>query len=332
MIYKEKESWQQALSEVITDPVELFKLLDLQANMVTETLMSKQIFNLKVPLSYIARMKKGDPKDPLLLQVLPQILENVPVEGYENDPLAEKEANPVPGLLHKYYGRVLITLTGACAIHCRYCFRRHFPYSENNPGKLGKEIIFDYIRNDMTISEVILSGGDPLIANDANLKHFIQGLESIPHVKLLRIHTRLPVVIPERINPLLLATLGNSRLKTTMVLHINHPQEINDDLCSKLNNLHKQDILLLNQAVLLRGINDDVKILRELSIKLFTRANILPYYLHLLDKVAGSAHFDMPKSEALQIYAELQRTLPGYLLPRLVSEIPGAISKMNVTN
>lgn len=322
-------SWQEALADLITDPKELLALLELDSHLLTSAHAAARSFPLKVPRSFVARMQKGNPDDPLLKQVLPLGIELKKVQGYEPDPLQEAKANPVPGLLHKYHGRVLITLTGACAVHCRYCFRRHFPYAENNPGRTGWQKIFNYIGQDETISEVILSGGDPLVMSDYLLKQFSDQLAAIPHVKRLRIHTRLPIVLPERITAELIEWMSQLTLQLVVVVHCNHAKEINQEVKEALSALRQISVPLFNQAVLLRGINDDAKTLIALSETLFA-AGVLPYYLHVLDKVQGAAHFDLPLTRAQTLHRELVHSLPGYLVPRLVCEEPGEKAKVEL--
>lgn len=327
---QEKQPWQRALMEIVTDVDELFAILELDACYLKETLPNLQAFSLKVPRSYVARMQKGNFYDPLLRQVLPINRELDVLSGYTFDPLEERAANPVPGLLHKYHGRVLITLTGVCAIHCRYCFRRHFPYETNTPGRLGWEAMFAYISHDKSIQEVILSGGDPLAVNDIMLTQFITQLASIPHVKTLRIHTRLPIVIPERVTDHLIDSLTHTRLQVVLIVHANHAQELSLDVKMALLKMRNMGITLLNQAVLLKDVNDDVDTLVELSETLFS-AQVLPYYIHLLDKVAGAAHFDINQKKALTLYNSLRKRLPGYLVPKFVHEEPGEAAKTPVT-
>lgn len=321
-----KQPWQEALSDLITDPKELFALLELPSAALEAAFTAAQHFPLKVPRGFAARMQKGNLNDPLLQQVLPLGIELNIVPGYEIDPLQEAQVNPVPGLLHKYADRVLVTLTSACAVHCRYCFRRHFPYTDNNPGRTGWEKITAYIQQHDAINEVILSGGDPLTVNDYLLKQFSDQLVTIPHVKRLRIHTRLPVVLPERITSELVAWLTQLPFNAVIVIHANHPQEISADVTAALLRLRNAGIQLLNQTVLLKGVNDAAETLRELSKTLFN-AGVLPYYLHVLDKVQGAAHFDIQRSQAHEIHKELCDTLSGYLVPRLVCEEPGESAK-----
>ncbi|PCH83367.1 MAG: EF-P beta-lysylation protein EpmB, partial [Piscirickettsiaceae bacterium] len=245
---------------------------------------------------------------------------------YTKDPVGDDNATALPGLIHKYHGRVLMIVTGACAIHCRYCFRRSFPYIDNSahPSQLQKTI--EYLQQNKEIDEVILSGGDPLTLNDHRLAKIINAIESINHIKRLRIHTRLPIVLPSRVTDGLIKALTNSRLKLVLVLHINHPNEIIKPVREAINTLKNNRITLLNQSVLLKGVNDDANTLVDLSHQLFDN-NIQPYYLHLLDKVEGAMHFDISREDARALYKKVQQKLPGYLVPKLVSEIPGEASK-----
>lgn len=326
MCISQKLDWQQELIHAVTDPQELCQLLELSLESLRISYPAIGQFPLQVPREFVARMRKGDPLDPLLRQVLPISAEDQDVIGYIQDPLKETEANPVPGLLHKYKSRVLLTLTSKCAINCRYCFRRHFPYSDNVSGKQQWQSAFAYIKNDPAINEVILSGGDPLVVKDNTLKLFSDQLAEIPHVKRLRIHSRIPIVLPKRITPELISWLSSIPQTPILVVHCNHPQEIDENVISALQALKKAGIMLLNQAVLLKGINDDVEILTKLSETLFS-AGVQAYYLHLLDKVKGVAHFDIEVHRAKAIYQELSYQLPGYLVPKLVQEVPGEKAK-----
>lgn len=321
----EKPHWQKALAEVITNPAELCELLQLDpAHFANEHAIAD--FALRVPRSFVARMQKGNLHDPLLKQILPLAQETQIMPGYSHDPLHEKSTNPIPGLLHKYHGRVLLLISGGCAINCRYCFRRHFAYQENIPQKSGWESALDYIAADKNISEVIYSGGDPLVAKDTILESLTKKIAKIPHVTLLRVHTRLPIVIPERITDELLHWLTSTRLSPVLVIHCNHANEINADVVNALQRLRKAGVTVLNQAVLLRSINDRADTLIALSQKLFA-AGVLPYYLHLLDAVQGAAHFFVPTLEAKQLMGEVARKLPGYLVPKLVQEKFGVLAK-----
>jgi EF-P beta-lysylation protein EpmB len=315
------------LKNLITDPAELLQLLEIDPALLPSAIEAAKLFPLRVPRSFVARMQKGNVRDPLLRQVLPLGLELNDSPGFTRDPLNEKVANPIPGLLHKYHGRVLLTVVGSCAINCRYCFRRSFAYDENNPGTKGWERVVDYIARDSTITEVILSGGDPLVAPDEHLAALSQKLATIPHVKTLRIHSRLPIVSPERVTAELINWFTASRLRPVLVVHCNHPQEIDLEVRAALQKLKQAGITLLNQAVLLREINDSAEVLIELSEALFDMG-VLPYYLHLLDKVQGTAHFDVAEERAQKIIGEMMRRLPGYLVPKLVREVAGAPTKL----
>ncbi|GAN16316.1 L-lysine 2,3-aminomutase [Legionella pneumophila] len=316
-------SWQKILAQGFTSTTDLLDFLELPRS--EGNLFAEKQFPSRIPLGFAKRMQKGNPKDPLLLQVLAKEDELTEADDYVIDPLSESNTL-IKGLLHKYHGRVLLTLTGVCAVNCRYCFRRHFPYQANNPGRRGWKEVCAYIANDPSITEVILSGGDPLLAANLVLEELLQSLEEISHIHTLRIHTRIPIVLPERIDKGLLDLLTNTRFKKVIVVHCNHPQELDESVLRACSDLKKAACYLLNQSVLLAGVNDDAGILSRLSHALFDYG-IMPYYLHLLDKVKGSAHFDMPLPRAQSIYHQLQSLVPGYLLPRLVREEPGRSSK-----
>ncbi|HHZ4569181.1 TPA: EF-P beta-lysylation protein EpmB [Legionella pneumophila] len=316
-------SWQKILAQGFTSTTDLLDFLELPRS--EGNLFAEKQFPSRIPLGFAKRMQKGNPKDPLLLQVLAKEDELSEADDYVIDPLSESNTL-IKGLLHKYHGRVLLTLTGVCAVNCRYCFRRHFPYQANNPGRRGWKEVCAYIANDSSITEVILSGGDPLLAANLVLEELLQSLEEISHIHTLRIHTRIPIVLPERIDKGLLDLLTNTRFKKVIVVHCNHPQELDESVLRACSDLKKVACYLLNQSVLLAGINDDAGILSKLSHALFDYG-IMPYYLHLLDKVKGSAHFDMPLLRAQSIYHQLQSLVPGYLLPRLAREEPGRSSK-----
>ncbi|WP_447045087.1 EF-P beta-lysylation protein EpmB [Vreelandella sp. H-I2] len=319
-------SWQQQLSQAIRDPVTLCKRLGLSSQWLPGAQAGHRLFDICVPDAYLARIVPNDPQDPLLLQVLPIGDEAQTSPGYVTDPLEEADHRPAKGLIHKYANRVLLIASPACAINCRYCFRRHFPYSDNSPSRSQWQEALDYLRSDTTIHEAILSGGDPLAASDRQLAWLIDQLESIPHLKRLRIHTRLPVVIPDRVDDALLGWLSKTRLQKVVVLHINHANEIDQAVIDACQRLKQAGATLLNQSVLLRNVNDSVTALTTLSERLF-EAGILPYYLHVLDPVQGAAHFDVPDGEARALVAQLRDHLPGFLMPRLVREVPGKGSK-----
>jgi len=319
-------SWQEQLADLITDPLELLRLLHLSATDIGFSAAALLSFPLRVPRPYFNRIKAGDPHDPLLLQVLPQAAEMETHPGYSADPVGESEVNQTSGLLHKYGGRVLLITTSSCAIHCRYCFRRHFPYADNRPGREQWQETFSYIAANNTISEVILSGGDPLATSNTYLAWLLEKILAIPHVTRLRIHTRLPIMIPQRVDEPLLNMLSNRQQQIIMVLHANHAQEFDAEVDDACRRLRSAGVHLLNQSVLLHGINDNSTALCALSERLFA-AGVLPYYLHMLDKVNGAAHFAVTDSVAHTLMTEMHNNLPGYLVPRLVREDPGMLSK-----
>lgn len=321
-----KQSWQQALAKSVSDADELLSQLGLSGELNAIAKDKIRQFPLRVPQSYINKMRFGDKTDPLLRQVFPLIDESYEVTGFNFDPVGDQFAVTGPGVLQKYQGRALLVTTGACAIHCRYCFRRHFPYGDSNPLASQWSQTLKQLEADTSINEVILSGGDPLSLSDDKLARLVSDLETIPHLKRLRIHTRLPVVLPERIDSALLSWIGNTKLKVVMVIHANHANEIDSEAEQALSSLKQAGCLLLNQTVLLKGINDSEAALVELSERL-NDANVMPYYLHLLDKVAGAHHFDVPEEQAVELVDTIRKALPGYLVPRLVREQQGEASK-----
>lgn len=320
-------AWQASLGQAVSSVGELLAMLDLDPGL--GSLAAARDFPLRVPRGFVARMKKGDPDDPLLRQVLPLAAETLAADGYLDDPLAEAAVTPTPGVLHKFRGRVLLVSTGACAVHCRYCFRRHFPYGAHQPWEEGWRAALDYLAGDASIDEVILSGGDPLALSDQRLAALALALADIPHLMTLRLHTRLPIVLPERVDQGLLAWLGGSRLRPVVVVHANHANEVDGAVAAACARLRAAGATVLNQSVLLRGVNDDAGVLRDLSRALFD-AGVLPYYLHLLDPVRGASHFEVDPVRALGLHRELAASLPGYLLPRLVREVPGAAAKVAI--
>jgi len=322
--------WQAQMSEAITCPQTLIQALGLNSALVGPARAVATKFRLRVPLSYVARMRHGDPDDPLLRQVLPLAAEADATPGYIADPLGEATARRAPGLLQKYRGRALLITTSACAVHCRYCFRREFPYSEQSgDGPRFREALQEIAR-DASLEEIILSGGDPLSLSDARLAMLTNELAAIPHIKRLRVHTRQPIVLPARVDAGLSSWLRALPWPIVFVLHANHPNEIDAEVRSACAQLRALGVTLLNQTVLLRGVNDDADVLAELSRSLF-EAGVLPYYLHMLDRVTGTAHFDVPETRARQLAGELTARLPGYLVPRLVREVEGAASKVALT-
>lgn len=320
---KQKELWKIELSESITSCEELLHELELE-HLLANFVQHKPAFQLRIPRPYVAKIRKGQADDPLLLQVLPTLRENEKT-GFI-DPVGDLAAMPIPGLLHKYYGRALLITTGACAIHCRYCFRRHFPYSETSDQTSRRSSTIEYLRNHPEIQEVILSGGDPLMLDDTKLANLCAELETVPHIKWLRLHTRLPVVLPSRINQSLLQWMQKSRFRITVVIHTNHANELKHKEMLALQRLQDIRITLLNQSVLLKGVNDNPATLIELSQRLHD-CGVFPYYLHLLDKVQGAMHFDVSHEKARNLLAELRSGLPGFLVPKLVREIANTDSK-----
>jgi L-lysine 2,3-aminomutase len=320
--------WQALLAGAVRSPDELLRLLEIDPGQLKVRPLAGD-FPLRVPHGFVRRMNRGDIHDPLLRQVLPVVGETLQVAGYGHDPLAELSAMPSPGLLHKYRGRALLTVTGACAIHCRYCFRRHYPYGTANPlgGELDRSL--DYLARHPEISEIILSGGDPLTLSDQRLGEITGRLSALPQLQTLRIHTRLPIVLPERIDDGLLDLLARQRMQVVMVVHCNHANEIDASVRDALQRLGAAGVTLLNQSVLLHGVNDSVSQLMELSRALF-EAGVLPYYLHQLDRVQGAAHFAVDDPAAVSLIEGVRNALPGYLVPRLVREQAGQAAKTPV--
>ncbi len=330
LLYKQSPivGWQRELAGAVRDPLVLMQALGLEGRGVS-TDAARQ-FRLLVPHSYIARMKHGAWYDPLLRQVLPLDDELQVVEGFNYDPVGDQHALVAEGVLHKYHGRVLLVTTGACAVHCRYCFRRHFPYSDSNPVKGEWEGALAYIRANPDVREVILSGGDPLTLSDERLALFFGQLAEIPHVTRVRFHSRLPIVLPSRIDAGFLQVIAAIPQQVVMVIHANHAQELAAaDVRQALAALYAAGVTLLNQAVLLRGVNDSVQAQVELSENLFAQ-RVLPYYLHVLDRVAGAAHFEVPDAEAVRLLAVVRQCLPGFLVPKLVREVAGEPAKTPV--
>jgi EF-P beta-lysylation protein EpmB len=324
-----ERNWRQAMKAAIRDPDELCRAVGLDDRWREPARRAAAQFPVFAPLEFLARVVPGDPFDPLLRQVLPLEDETRQVPGYSPDPVGDGPARREAGLLQKYAGRALLITTGACAIHCRYCFRRHYPYDETPRSLDAWAPAFQHLAADTTLDEVLLSGGDPLTLVDEQLAALAHRLAAIPHLRRLRIHTRLPIVIPQRVDDALLAWLRGTRLAPIMVIHANHPAEIDDAVATALGRLVDAGIPVLNQAVLLHGVNDNVEALAELSRRL-VNLRVLPYYLHQLDRVAGAAHFEVPIPRGQELVKELEAQLPGYAVPRYVREIPGAESKTRV--
>lgn len=321
--------WKNALAAAVRDPAELLELLELPRSLLPAAREAARHFPLRLTRSYLSRIAKGDINDPLLRQVLPLQGELEQVAGFAEDPVGDRHAAAVPGVLHKYQGRVLLTATGACAIHCRYCFRRHYPYAEENPARNRWQGVIDYLRAHPEVDELILSGGDPLMLDTPQLEQLGERLAQLPQLKRLRIHTRLPIVLPERIDKQLLDWIRQQPWHIVMVIHCNHPNEIDPHVAAALHYLHDAGNTLLNQSVLLRGVNDELPTLLRLHEELF-RHRVQPYYLHLLDRVSGAAHFEVSESQAHELLTLLRRHAPGYLVPRLVRELPGEPYKLPI--
>ncbi len=323
------KNWQQQLAEAFNNLEDLCRYLNLSPNELPVSNAAAENFPLRVPLSFAACIEKGNPHDPLLRQVLPVNEELMVYPGFSHDPVGDLASVSQTGVLHKYQGRVLLINTGSCAINCRYCFRRNFPYGELQLSKQKEQAAIQALQEDSSISEVILSGGDPLLLSDSRLTRLIRQLDGIGHVRRIRIHTRLPIVLPARITDDLINTLKRSPKQLIVITHCNHANEINERVITACTLLKNSGITLFNQAVLLKGVNDNAKILTALSERLFD-LGIIPYYLHLLDKATGTGHFEVSETEALALLRQLQTALPGYLVPKLVKEQAGAASKQAV--
>lgn len=321
--------WQREMQSAITDPEQLVRMLDLGGEWINGAKKAANLFPLRVPLSYLSRIKRGDPADPLLRQVLPITEEFDEVPGFIGDAVGDLASTKGNGLLHKYNGRVLLITTGACAINCRFCFRREFPYESQTAARHHWGPSLELIRNDTDIKEVILSGGDPLSLSDRKLSELSQLLDDIPHLQRLRIHSRQPIVLPERVDDQLLAWLSKGRLQRIFVTHVNHPTELDENVSTAIKALSGTGAVMLNQTVLLKGVNDSAETLISLSESLF-KLNIIPYYLHLLDRVKGTAHFEVNEKEAAKFMLKMAKELPGYMVPKLVKEEMGKSNKTNV--
>ncbi len=317
------KNWQQELTEGFSDIAELYRYLNLPIDQSTAT----YTFPLRVPRGFVNRMEKANINDPLLKQVLPISKETLEITGFSNDPVGDINAITAPGIIHKYQGRVLFITTGSCAINCRYCFRRNFPYSEFQLSTKKIQQALQYVQNNQDISEVILSGGDPLLLNDQKLFSLLQKIEQIEHVKRIRIHSRIPIVLPSRIDTDFCEQLSNINKPIVIVIHSNHQNELNDEVQVACNKMTLRKITLLNQAVLLKNINDSAEQLCALSEKLFT-FGVLPYYLHLLDRAHGTKHFEVKQATAIRLMDQVKKQLPGYLVPKLVREQAGADNKI----
>lgn len=318
--------WQALWREAVRDPRELLALLGLEALAEGLSEAAARQFPLRVPRGFVARMRLGDPHDPLLRQVLPVLDEERVVPGFGLDAVGDAAARRGGGVIHKYAGRALLIATGSCAVNCRYCFRRHYPYAEDTAASAGWREAVALIAADPSIHEVILSGGDPLSLADHKLAELTDALRDVPHLRRLRLHTRLPIVLPERVDAGLLAWLHSLPWPVVVVVHANHANEFDASVKAAMAALRQTGASLLNQAVLLRGVNDSVEALADLCER-GHEAGVLPYYLHQLDRVAGAAHFEVDDATALALHAVLAARLPGYLVPRLVREIAGQPGK-----
>ncbi len=320
-----ESDWQKELAESFTTPESLLSYLGFSPEEYQAHFKARKLFPMRVPRFFANLMRAKHWDDPLLQQVIPRADEFLNVRGFSEDPLKE-QSNDTAGMLHKYKNRVLLIVKGGCAINCRYCFRRHFPYQENSVNKAQWQNVFDKIAADTNIDEVIFSGGDPLMAKDKQLAWMAETLEKIPHIKRLRIHTRLPVVIPSRVTNEFLSWMSNTRLQKVVVFHINHANEVSPALAEACKKLKLQGVTLLNQGVFLKAINDSPTAIVNLNNALF-EAGIMPYYMYLLDKVKGAAHFDIPDTSAINIMREVIGQQSGYMVPKLMREISGRASK-----
>lgn len=318
--------WQFALQQAFRRPQDLLDFLGLEASQLAFAAQAEREFPMRVPRGFARRMRRGDPDDPLLRQVWPDLAETVEHPGFHADPVGDLQRLHHGGIIHKYQGRALMVTTGACAVHCRYCFRRHFPYAEAAAGRDHWQRAIDHIAADPGIHEVLLSGGDPLSLSNDRLIGLLDALESLPQLRRIRVHTRQLVVLPERIDEALLHRIAAARAQMIFVIHVNHPNEIDDSVAQACRSLQQRGVQMLNQSVLLRNINDSADILVALSEKLMA-CGVLPYYLHLLDRVRGAAHFEVSENEAKDLMRRISSQISGYLVPRLARETAGAPAK-----
>ena len=322
----QQTTWQRSLAAAIRDADELIDRLRLPDHLRPAARSAAQRFPLLVPESFLRRIEPERADDPLLRQVLPLDAEHEDVPGFGVDAVDDARFRTAPGLLQKYHGRALFMATGSCAVHCRYCFRRHYPYGEEPRRLMDWEPALSALNQNTATEELILSGGDPLMLTDQRFSDLLDRIESIPHLRRLRIHTRLPIVLPDRMTPALIRRLNNCRLKIIFVVHANHPAELINDCADCLQCLVRTPLTVLNQAVLLKGVNDSATVQCNLSLRLI-ELGVMPYYLHQLDRVAGTAHFEVPIATGRAILREMRQQLPGYAVPRYVQEIPGETHK-----
>ena len=322
-------NWKLEWRDSFTQVGALLEFLQLDAADFTDALAldGAATFPLRVPLSFAARMAKADPHDPLLAQVLPKMAERLAAVNFVSDPVNDLQHTTSVGVIHKYRSRVLLIAAGTCAVNCRYCFRREFPYAQASLSASALADAVRYIAAHAEINEVILSGGDPLALDNLKLARMADALLALPQIKRLRVHTRTPIVLPARIDAEFLHWTAGLKVPLVIVLHSNHANEwLDETLLNSMRALKRAGVTLLNQAVLLRGVNDSAKVQVALSEALFA-AGVLPYYLNLLDPVAGSAHFEVSEMQAQQIYRQMAAALPGFLLPKLVRDVSGLDAK-----
>lgn len=324
-----RQDWRTAIRRTIRDTESLSRALGRTKADIGADDAAHRSFATLVPPAWLDKIDVNDPNDPLLRQVLPIATENEVVSGFIDDPVGDRAARRNGGVLHKYHGRALLVTTGACAINCRYCFRRHFPYSEHLASRGRWKAACAYLKDHPDVTELILSGGDPLMLSTDLLQDLTDQLQSLPHIQTLRVHTRMPVVMPERIDDDLVRWLSRWPGRLVVVIHCNHPNELGPDVASALERLVSSGARLFNQSVLLKGINDRWQVLAKLSQQLFD-LQVQPYYLHQLDRTAGTAHFEVDQENAKSIVRQLMAHLPGYLVPKLVQEKAGGEYKQPV--
>lgn len=317
--------WKEQMKRAIRDPHELMKRMGLPAPSTAQIQACRQ-FGLFVTEAFLSRMEPGNAADPLLRQILPVCEENLDIQGFSTDPLGEEAATTENGLLQKYQGRVLLIANSVCAVNCRYCFRRHFPYEQTPHSQTQWSRALKAIENDQSIHEVIFSGGDPLTLSDERLDWLVRQVDAMPHISRIRFHTRLPIVIPDRINQLFVSVVNDLKSKAIVVIHSNHANEWDKSVEHAIGRLRQAGCQLLNQSVLLRGINDDMKSMIDLSQRLID-CDVLPYYLHQLDPVQGAAHFKVEEEVGISLIRQMRAVLPGYAVPRFVKEEPGQPNK-----
>lgn len=318
--------WRQIQRDNFTDWKRLFSFLNIDLTKEGHRVIPQSHFPLNLPLRLAEKIEKGRLDDPLLLQFLPLVEENALNPLFVSDPIADGSFRKKPKLLHKYHGRALLLCTSACAMHCRYCFRRHFDYDTTDKFFVEELAL---IAQDPSLSEILLSGGDPLSLGEVHLNHLMESLCRIPHVKRIRLHTRFPMGIPERIDAPLLKMLGSCTKQVFFTIHCNHPREFDSLILERLKEVQKLGIPVLTQTVLLKGINDNAETLQQLC-ELLVDNGIIPYYLHQLDRVQGAAHFEVPEEKGIALIKEIATRLPGYAVPKYVREVPHMPNKMPI--